>query len=613
MEAVRLLIWDLDDTYWRGTLTEGGITEYVRENHDIVIQLAQRGIMSSICSKNDEAEVMKVLEREGIADYFIFPSITWGSKGARVASIIEAAQLRPATVMFIDDNHLNRAEAANLIPELQIEDEKFLTHLLTDPRFAGKDDKTLTRLAQYKTLEQRKRDAATSEGDDEEFLRGCDVRVYIEYDVERHIDRAIELINRTNQLNFTKVRLPEDPESARTELLPLLRDTFRQSGLIRVVDKYGDYGFVGFYMVTSAGATSIVDPQNGRVVQRLDHFCFSCRTLGMEVETWVYDYLQRPWINIVGEVLTDITVARPIDWIRLASASSTDTNVDAARKIFPEIRIHGGCEAHSVAHYLTPYADNTVATGNFHAGVSLSRINGSTLLLSACDRSALMLESEAKALAIPKDMLVIDYFQNAPAGTAFVFGGQLDTPDSPRYRHKKLGWEILMDLHKMSGIDLASVAKEDLLAYIAGLDINDAVKRLLADVALHIHENYESFRFSPERDLGPAMEEIFRRIPSGSKLILMTDHDRQRSVEGEMLDVPRSAEYHAAVTAIAAPYPFVRVVSFKDHVWNDGEVFVGGNHYHRMVYLRMAEAIIEELANTPPKSSALQGAAEAAN
>src|SRR5207248_3264318 len=201
-----------------------------------------------------------------------------------------------------------------------------------------KDDENLTRLAQYKVLEQRKRDEVMAEGNNEEFLRGCDVRVYIEYDVEKHIDRAIELINRTNQLNFTKVRLPEDPDKARTELSALLHDPFRQSGLIRVVDKYGDYGFVGIYMVTSGAASGVVDPKHGRLVERLDHFCFSCRTLGMLVEAWVYDYLQRPHIKIAGEVLTDITVARPIDWIRLASAGDSATHTNAAQKVLPEIR-----------------------------------------------------------------------------------------------------------------------------------------------------------------------------------------------------------------------------------------------------------------------------------
>jgi len=51
-EPIRLVIWDLDETFWKGTLTEGGIT-YRQDTHDIVTTLAQRGILSAICSKND--------------------------------------------------------------------------------------------------------------------------------------------------------------------------------------------------------------------------------------------------------------------------------------------------------------------------------------------------------------------------------------------------------------------------------------------------------------------------------------------------------------------------------------------------------------------------------
>ena len=594
-EAVRLVIWDLDETYWRGTLTEGGITEYVREHHDVVIELCSRGIMNSICSKNDEAAVRAILEREGIAKYFIFPSISWGPKAPRLASIIEAVQLRSPTVMFVDDNHLNRAEAADLIPDLQIEDENFISRLLGDPRFKGKDDSKLTRLTQYKLLENRRQDEARSEGNNEQFLRGCNIQVNIEYDVTKYIDRAVELINRTNQLNFTKIRLPEDPGAARSELTRLLGDPFRQSGLVQVVDKYGDYGFVGFYMVRNG----IMDAQAGRLVQRLEHFCFSCRTLGMLVEAWVYDYLQRPQINIVGEVLTDITLPRTIDWIR----ASNGGDYEAVRKTFSEIRVHGGCEANSVAHYLAAHADSVIVTGNFHSGVTFSRVNGSTLLLSACDRFGGDLGEESASLDIPVSMLATDYFGNASAGTVFVFGGQVDVSGSRRYRHKRHGWEIFLEPHGIPGLDLTVIAKEDLLERIAALSYTGAVKTKIAELALHIRENYSSVTFSHEQDLCPAMMEIFRRIPVGSKLVLVTDHSRVRLTESLVRDAPFAVQYDAAIRSMAAAHPYVGVVSFKDHIRNDEEIKVGGNHYDRMVYLRMAEAILETLKALPVKTS----------
>ena len=51
-ESIKLVIWDLDDTFWKGTLSEGPI-EAIPENIHLVQALARRGIISSICSKND--------------------------------------------------------------------------------------------------------------------------------------------------------------------------------------------------------------------------------------------------------------------------------------------------------------------------------------------------------------------------------------------------------------------------------------------------------------------------------------------------------------------------------------------------------------------------------
>jgi predicted enzyme involved in methoxymalonyl-ACP biosynthesis len=145
--------------------------------------------------------------------------------------LVEQFQLRAPTVMFIDDSPNNRAEVESVVPGIQVEDETFISRMLTDPRFKGKDDSSLSRLNQYKLLESRKRDAESFAQGNDEFLRQCDVRVYLDYDVEGQIDRAIELINRTNQLNYTKRRLPEDIEEARRALRAEMEPFSRQAGL----------------------------------------------------------------------------------------------------------------------------------------------------------------------------------------------------------------------------------------------------------------------------------------------------------------------------------------------------------------------------------------------
>ena len=64
-----------------------------------------------------------------------------------------------------------------------------------------------------------------------------------------------------------------------------------QCALVKVDDRYGDHGYAGFYAVRSG--------------VELIHFCFSCRILGMGIETWLYNRLRRPALTINGAVLSD--------------------------------------------------------------------------------------------------------------------------------------------------------------------------------------------------------------------------------------------------------------------------------------------------------------------
>src|SRR5580693_2942438 len=104
-EPIRLVIWDLDETFWKGTLTEGGMS-FVDEHREVVKELARRGVVSSVCSKNDFDAAKRVLTDHDVWDYFVLPSVSWDPKGPRIKALIDAIQLRPSTVLFIDDNPL---------------------------------------------------------------------------------------------------------------------------------------------------------------------------------------------------------------------------------------------------------------------------------------------------------------------------------------------------------------------------------------------------------------------------------------------------------------------------------------------------------------------------
>lgn len=72
LEKVKLIIWDLDDTFWNGTLSEGGVKKC--NNVDLVLSLTDCGIINAICSKNDRDLAENELEQLGVKDLFVFNS-----------------------------------------------------------------------------------------------------------------------------------------------------------------------------------------------------------------------------------------------------------------------------------------------------------------------------------------------------------------------------------------------------------------------------------------------------------------------------------------------------------------------------------------------------------
>ena len=297
VRPVKLVVWDLDDTLWEGTLSEGRVT-LPPSRAQLVRTLNRRGIVNSVCSKNDPERARAELERIGLWDELVFARIDWTPKGERVAQIVADAQLRAEDVLFLDDQALNREEVRQAVPGIQVAGPEVIDGLLDRPQLAGKDDRRLTRLEQYRVLERKVVDRTAVPGSNEGFLRSCDVRIGVFTDAQSEADRLFELVLRTNQLNFTK-RRPDRDEFDR-----LLADTRRATGYVRVRDRYGDYGICGFYSL---------DPAE----KSLSDFLFSCRILNMGVEQWLYDHLGRPSVAVVGEVATELDTEAQgsVDWI----------------------------------------------------------------------------------------------------------------------------------------------------------------------------------------------------------------------------------------------------------------------------------------------------------
>ncbi len=331
---VKLVIWDLDETFWRGTLTEGGIA-HVESNIEMVRELSKRGIINSICSKNDYEQAREKLSECGIWDHFVFPSISFNPKGKAIAEMIEGAALRPQNVLFLDDNPSNLEEAKFFNPGIMTANPvDVLENLLGHPSLAGKPDPELTRLKQYQFLQRKVEERDATALSNEDFLRASNIRVTIDYDIESNMDRILELINRTNQLNYTKKRV-ETPEQV-AEFRDYLNQFGIYAGCVNAVDNYGDYGMVGFFL-----------GQQRPKKKNLVHFVFSCRTMNMGIEQYVYEMLNRPEIDIVGPVSYGLDTHDKIDWINTGESGQDG----AVARPNPKLLLLGGCDLLQLASY----------------------------------------------------------------------------------------------------------------------------------------------------------------------------------------------------------------------------------------------------------------------
>ena len=108
---VKLIIWDLDDTLWQGTLMNNDTLVLRDEFVAYIKETLRQGVVHSICSKNDFAPAKAHICSLGLWELFVLPSINWDEKGLRVKNIIEQLQLSPEDALFIDDNVSNLEDA----------------------------------------------------------------------------------------------------------------------------------------------------------------------------------------------------------------------------------------------------------------------------------------------------------------------------------------------------------------------------------------------------------------------------------------------------------------------------------------------------------------------
>jgi FkbH-like protein len=285
----KCLVLDLDNTLWGGVIGDDGLEgiqlgqgsavgEAFVAFQQYALQLARRGIILAVCSKNDEANALgpfdkhpdMVLRRKDIACFVA----NWQDKASNLRHIAKTLNIGLDSLVFADDNPFERNLVRQELPEVQVpelpEDAALYIDTIADAGYFEALSITAEdreRGGQYRANIERE-ELRASATDMEGYLRG----LAMELDV-RHFDgiglsRIVQLINKTNQFNLTTRRYTE------ADIRAMMADPTTAAYQFRLVDRFGDNGMIAVLIGRLTRPDTLT----------IDTWLMSCRVLGRQVE-----------------------------------------------------------------------------------------------------------------------------------------------------------------------------------------------------------------------------------------------------------------------------------------------------------------------------------------
>jgi methoxymalonate biosynthesis protein len=276
VRTVKCVVWDLDNTLWKGTLLEGDDVVLADEVRSTLASLDDRGILHAVSSKNNYDLAWKRLEELGVANYFVAARIGWGPKSQACKDIADRLNFAYDTIAFIDDQQAERAEVAFHLPQVRCYEAAQVTELASRPEFIPR---TVTadsrrRREMYQANMRRDSEQESFTGTSEEFLLSLNLVMRIDRASEEDLARVEELTLRTSQMNATGVHYSD------ADLRALLDDPGHEVLTVTMRDRFGSHGAVGVLLLERRPA-----------VWHLKLLATSCRVVSFGAGTTILNWL----------------------------------------------------------------------------------------------------------------------------------------------------------------------------------------------------------------------------------------------------------------------------------------------------------------------------------
>ncbi len=314
----KCLVLDLDNTLWGGVIGDDGLEcielgqgsgagEVFVAFQRYVSQLADRGVVLAVCSKNDEANALErflkhpemVLQREQIACFVA----NWSDKATSLRYIAEMLKLGLDSLVFVDDKPVERALVRCELPMVAVPEmpEDTALHVRTiaaagyfEALRVTREDRSRGELYQVNAEREQLKQSVTDMGS---YLDSLEMVLTIQAFDRMCLGRVTQLINKTNQFNLTTERLSEAEVAARSD------DPHVVTLQARLTGRFGDNGIIAVIIARVPGTEAVVES-----------WLMSCRVLGRRVE--------EACLNALVESCVDLG-ARPLNGVYQPTAKNS--------------------------------------------------------------------------------------------------------------------------------------------------------------------------------------------------------------------------------------------------------------------------------------------------
>lgn len=291
----KCLVLDLDNTIWGGVLGEDGI-DGIKIGGDYpgnaflyfqqaLSALSKTGVILAVCSKNNEADVLEVWEKNPFIHlgrkYISAYRINWNNKADNIRELAAELNIGLDSMVFVDDNPTERELVRRELPMVAVPDfpkkpyglmelysnlveEYFRSPSLTE------EDKGKTE--QYRANAMRAQ-AERQFSDLAGFIRSLNIKIRLMSADSFNIPRIAQMTQKTNQFNLTTHRYSDSDIQAFVDHGYMVK-------CASVSDRFGDNGITGAAIIRLDGEKA-----------HIESFLLSCRILGKGIETAILNSL----------------------------------------------------------------------------------------------------------------------------------------------------------------------------------------------------------------------------------------------------------------------------------------------------------------------------------